>query len=314
MVDPILSHPLIALVGPTAVGKSLISLQIAKELPVEIVSADSRLLFRGMDIGTAKPSDEELASVKHHLIDIADPDENIGLAAYQQMAQKAINSIHSRNRVALMVGGSGQYVKSVLEGWNIPRVPPNYELRSELEQFANEHGHQALFNRLRELDPVSAERIDARNIRRVVRAIEVTLESGIPMSTLRTKSKPKCNILHLGLVRPRAELYQRIDMRIDQMIDAGLINEVRNLITRYGWNDAAMSGLGYRQFKDYLDGKETLDDAIALLRKDTRRFLRQQMTWFRLDDPNIHWFEVGPDTDKEIVKSVRYWLEGLVAL
>jgi tRNA dimethylallyltransferase len=301
--------PLIALLGPTAVGKTKLSLELAKAIGAEIVSADSRLVYRGMDIGTAKPSAAEREAIPHHLIDIADPDQTITLAEYQQRAYAAIEGIIQRGRIPLLVGGSGQYVQAVLEGWRSPRAEPDPALRAELEDFAQIHGHGALHQRLREVDPTAAERIDSRNVRRVVRALEVTLLTGQPISELQQRSPPPYRIQRVGLALPRTILYARIDARIDEMLDAGLVDEVRGLAAAgYHWQLPSMQGLGYRQLGLYIRGEVALQEAVQLIRRETRRFVRQQGTWFRQDDPLIQWFDLQGAMTAQITCWVNRWL------
>lgn len=290
---------ILAIVGPTAVGKTALSLVLAQALGGEIVSADSRQIYRGMDIGTAKATPEERALVPHHLLDVVDPDQVLTLAEYQRLAYAAIDDILARGRLPLLVGGTGQYVRAVLEGWRIPEVAPRPELRAALAADAAAHGAEALHDRLAALDPVAAARIDPRNVRRVIRALEVCLSTGRPISELQTKSPPPYRIVQIGVTRPRPELYARIDARVDRMIEAGLVDEVRRLADAgYGWDLPAMTGLGYRQIGQYLRGEITLDEAIALIKRGTRRFVQQQYNWFRPDDPAIHWIDpgvVGPE-------------------
>jgi tRNA dimethylallyltransferase len=302
--------PLVALVGPTAVGKTKLSLELARATGAEIVSADSRLVYRGMDIGTAKPSVAERKGIQHHLIDISDPDRTITLAEYQQRAYAAIEGIVQRGNVPLLVGGSGQYVHAILEGWRIPRVEPDPALRAELERIARTCGPPALHSRLERLDPTAAERIDYRNVRRVVRALEVTLLTGQPISEIQGKSPPPYRILHIGVTLTRAALYARIDSRIDEMLDTGLVDEVRGLAAAgYHWRLPSMQGLGYRQIGLYLRGEVTLQESVKLIRRETRRFARQQGTWFRLDDPLIHWFDLQRATASQIISWVLQWLD-----
>jgi tRNA dimethylallyltransferase len=309
MVNDRLLPPLVALVGPTAVGKTKLSLELARATGAEIVSADSRLVYRGMDIGTAKPSMAEREEIPHHLIDIADPDRTITVAEYQQRAYAAIEGVSQRGRVPLLVGGSGQYVCAILEGWRIPRTEPDPVLRAELEDFARTRGPRALHERLEKMDPTAAERIDFRNVRRVVRALEVTLKTGRPISELQGKSPPPYRILRLGLTLPRDELYARIDARIDEMLSAGLVDEVRALAAAgYHWRLPSMEGLGYRQIGLYLRGKATLQESVQLIRRETRRFVRQQGTWFRLKDPLIHWFDLQQTDTPQIISYVSQWL------
>ena len=296
--------PLVVIVGPTAVGKTRLALRLAGELGAEIVSADSRQVYRGMDIGTDKPAAEERQLVPHHLVDIVDPDEKLTLAQYQDMAYAAIEDVLARGRVPLLVGGTGLYIKAVVEGWSIPRVKPNEALRAELVREAEVKGEEALHARLRQVDPVAAEKIDRRNVRRVIRALEVYLETGQPISELQRRRPPPYRILQIGLTMDRPALYQRIDQRVDRMIERGLVEEVRGLVEQgYGRELPAMSGLGYRQIGCYLRDEISLAEAIGLIKRDTRRFVRQQYNWFRLDDERIHWFQ-ALDDPYERVKGV----------
>ena len=298
--------PLIVIVGPTAVGKTALALRLGRTLDVEVVSADSRQVYRGMDIGTAKPTPEERRLVPHHLIDVVDPDEPFGLAQYQTMAYAAIDDVLARGRLPLLVGGSGQYVRAVVEGWGIPRVPPDRALRDELYRQAETQGAEALHARLRTLDPVAAERIDPRNVRRVVRALEVCLCTGERISDLQRRRPPPYRILQIGLTMPRPSLYRRIDERVDRMLAAGLVAEVQSLVARgYDYELPSMSGLGYRQIGAYLRGEISLDEAVHLIKRETRRFVRQQYNWFRLDDERIHWLDVEANHLAEIETVVR---------
>jgi tRNA dimethylallyltransferase len=301
---------LLVIVGPTAVGKTSLSLHLAETLNGEIVSADSRLLYRGMDIGTAKPTPEERARVPHHLIDVAAPDETVGLAEFQEQAYTAIAGIHSHGRLPLLVGGTGQYVRAVVEGWRIPRVPPDPTLRAELEAQAQREGGAALHARLAQLDPAAAQRIAPQNVRRVIRALEVCLVTGQPMSKQQRKQAPPFRILQVGLTRERAELYTRADRRVEAMMDAGLEDEVRRLVEAgYGWNLPAMSGLGYVQFRPYLEGHVPLEEVVIEIKRATRRLIRHQYSWFRLTDPAIRWFDISQTENTAIEAQVREWLK-----
>lgn len=298
---------LLAIVGPTAVGKSALALRLAERFHGAIVSADSRLVYRGMDIGTAKPTPAERARVPHYLIDILDPDEPFGLAQFQELAYQAIADAHRKGYLPMLVGGTGQYVWAVLEGWSIPRVPPQPTIRAQLEEQARQEGPEALHRRLAELDPTAAARIDPRNVRRVIRALEVCLTTGQPISELQRKDPPPYDTLMIGLQMERAELYARIDERVEQMIAAGLVDEVRGLLEAgYAPDLPAFSSVGYRQIIAYLRGEISLEEAVARIKRDTRRLVHQQSIWFRADDPRIHWF---PAHDyPTIERFVAQWL------
>jgi tRNA dimethylallyltransferase len=274
--------PLLAIVGPTAVGKTALSIGLAQALGGEIVSADSRQVYRGMDIGTAKPTAAERAAVPHHLIDVADPNDEFSLARYQDLATAAIAAIAAGGRLPLLVGGTGQYLAAVLQGWQIPRVAPQPELRAALEREAAEHGAAALHARLARLDPAAAAGILPSNLRRVIRALEVYEVTGRPISEQQAIQAPPYRALVLWLTLPAAELYARIDARVDAMIADGLVEEVRGLLGRgYGWELPSLSGLGYREFRPYFAGQATLEDAIQRLKYDTHAFARRQPAWFR---------------------------------
>ncbi len=298
----------LVLVGATAVGKTALSLQIARRWDGEIISADSRLFYRGMDIGTAKPSAAERAAATHHLIDLCDPDETVTLGAYQQAAYAAIEAVWANGRLPILVGGTGQYVRAVLEGWGIPRVAPQPDLRAALEAV----GGPELARWLAVLDPEAAARMDARNVRRVIRALEVTLVTGRPISELQRKTPPPYAFCQIGLTRSRESLYRRIDARVDEMMAAGLLAELTALREMgYGRSLPSMSGLGYQQLGAYLDGEMGLEEAVERIKFETHRFARQQGTWFRLDDPAIAWFDMdaaGVETAVQV--HLTRWLAG----
>ncbi|HIE57420.1 MAG TPA: tRNA (adenosine(37)-N6)-dimethylallyltransferase MiaA [Anaerolineales bacterium] len=286
--------PLIVILGPTAVGKTETALQLAETLNGEIISADSRLFYRGMDIGTAKPSPAELERVPHHLVDVAAPDETWSLAMFQRAARAAIAEIHARERLPLLVGGTGQYIRAVTEAWEIPEAAPDFRLREALENWAVSVGPDGLHARLAEVDPDAAARIDPRNLRRTIRALEVILLTGERFSTQKSRGEAPYRVLQLGLTRPRPELYARIDARIEAMLSAGFVDEVRTLLAAgYSPDLPAMSAIGYRQVVQYLQGEIDLDEAVMLMKRFTRRFVRRQANWFKLDAPDIRWFRAG---------------------
>ncbi|MBN1966868.1 MAG: tRNA (adenosine(37)-N6)-dimethylallyltransferase MiaA [Anaerolineae bacterium] len=303
--------PLIVLIGQTAVGKTALALELAQVFNGEIVSADSRLVYRGMDIGVAKPTPAEQALVRHHLLDLGPPDDTVSLARFQHLAYASINDILARGRLPLLVGGTGQYVTAVIDGWGIPEVPPNPALRRELEAFAAEHSPDALHTRLLQHDPAAAAAIHPNNVRRVVRALEVFIESGTPISELQRQTPPPYHVLQIGLARTRDDLYARIDARLACMMEGGLLAEVRGLLAAgYSRHLPAMSGLGYRQLVAHLAGECTLDEALAAIRSETRDFARRQDTWFRKYNQAAHWFEMPETAIQSIMTWVRDWLEG----
>ncbi|MGE5595142.1 MAG: tRNA (adenosine(37)-N6)-dimethylallyltransferase MiaA [Hyphomicrobiales bacterium] len=289
---------LVAIVGPTASGKSAIALELARRLGGEIVNADSRQIYRGMDIGTAKPAPSDFRSVRHHLFDIADPAETYSLARYKQDAKAALEDIWRRDTFAWVVGGTGQYVWALLEDWQVPEVAPDPALRGELAAVAEREGHTALHGRLAAVDPIAAERIDARNVRRVIRALEVYHHTGVPISTWQTHGQPDFEYLLFGIDVPREELDARIDRRVDAMFEAGFADEVRRLLDS-GLDPAApsLSSIGYAEIARYLRGDLSLEEAIAETKRATRRLARRQAQWFRREDRRVTWVRDADDIE-----------------
>jgi tRNA dimethylallyltransferase len=291
------------------VGKTEISIRLADRFEGEIVSADSRLLYQGMDIGTAKPTDSQRAKVPHHLIDVATPDQPWSLAEYLDAARGAIDSAHQRGRLPFLVGGTGQYIRGLLEGWQPPPRPPDDRIRQELERYAAEHGSRALHARLAEIDPKRARKLDHRNVRRVVRALEIHRLTGAPPSDLRKKEPPPYSVLQLGLTLPRARLYERIDQRIGRMLEEGLVEEVEALLDHGLSPDSpALSAIGYRQIVRYLAGRTTLEEAVREIRRSTRQFVRRQANWFKADDPDIEWHRAEQGVVVELASRIEEWL------
>ena len=305
-------RPLVVLLGPTAVGKTRLAIQLAQDLSAEIVSADSRLLYIGMDIGTAKPSLFERSLVPHHLIDVTSPDHIWSLAQYQSAAVQAIASIHQRNRLPILVGGTGQYIHALTQGWEIPPAAPDLALRHALESWQDQIGFQALHDHLAHLDPVAASAIDPPNVRRTIRALEVILSTGRLFSAQKGRSAPPYNILICGITRPRPELYQRIDERIHQMVHSGLVDEVKHLLAQgYSPSLPTMSAIGYGEIAAYLRGEITLEQAVEQIKRRTRIFVRRQTNWFKPGDPSIQWFSAADDTLSRIEQVIRQWLNNI---
>jgi len=264
-----------------------------------------------MDIGTAKPTRQELSLVPHHLINIVNPDEGFSLAQYQRLAYRAIDDIHQRGKLAILVGGSGLYVWSVVEGWGIPQVPPDLGFRQSLEKKAAEAGKDELYQELMAVDPIAAQRIDWRNVRRVIRAVEVHRGTGAPFSRLQHKQAPPYKTLIIGLTADRAELYRRVDLRVDEMIRLGLVEEVKKLVSMgYDFNLPAMSGIGYRQIGMFLRGELTLAAAIQQIKFETHRLVRHQYTWFQLKDDRILWFDIQGKVEPEITSLLAKFTRG----
>ena len=304
---------LLVIVGPTAVGKSALGMELARAFDGEIISADSRQIYRAMDIGTAKPPPADLAAVRHHLLDIIDPHETYSLALFLRHAKDAILNIKNcRSRLPIVVGGTGQYIRALLEGWQVSTAKPNAKLRAELEYRAASEGRESLYAELQRRDPHAAQRIDPANPRRVIRALEL-LAAGCPPSTALRKISPGYDALTLGIAMDRPALYRRIDDRVDAQIKAGWLDEVRALSERgYPPQSPALSGLGYSELLAHLRGDIPIQDAIQRIKYRTHRYARQQHNWFRPTDPSIHWFAAPPPLD-EIKRLVAAWLRGCSA-
>ena len=304
---------LVAVIGPTAVGKSQLALRLAQDFDGEIVNADSRQVYRHMDICTAKPSHTELLQVRHHLIDIINPDESFSLAIYQKLALEAIENIQQRHKLPLLVGGSGLYVWSIIEGWKIPRVAPNAEFRHNLEIRAKEEGSYVLYQELQKVDPVAATKIMPTNLRRIIRALEICQKTGQHVSQLWQKQPPPYPVLIIGLTMQRGNLYRRIDSRVDEMIKQGLVDEVKDLMAKgYSLDLPSMSGIGYKQIGMFLQDELDLPTAIQQMKYETHRYARHQYAWFHLDDIRIHWLNEHDDIQKETANLVTSFLLSLI--
>lgn len=293
--------PLICIVGPTAVGKTEIAIQLAHQLDAEIVSLDSRQIYREMDIGTAKPTADQRGAVPHHLIDCVDVDQPFSVAEYQRLADAVITQIRERGKQIMAVGGAGLYFRGLIDGlFDGPGADAG--IRAKLQWEADELGNFALHERLRRCDPEAADRVHPNNLVRVIRALEVYELTGKPISVLQQQWKmdePRYSFRAFGLDMPREELYRRIEDRVDLMVEAGLVEEVKGLLERgYPRNCVAMRSFGYKELIDYLDGVRTLDEAIALLKQNTRRFAKRQLTWFR-NDPRIEWIDISEFSSME---------------
>ncbi len=310
-----MKKPLLAIVGPTATGKSDLAFRLAQFLHGEVVNADSRQVYRYMDVGTAKLSEEMRRQIHHHLLDVVQPNEEFSLALYLDLARKAIGEIHQRSRLPILVGGTGQYIWGLLEGWSVPQVPPDPSLRRLLDERAHLEGASTLHQELARVDPQAASRIDPRNVRRVIRALEIHHLTGAPPSRLQTKAPPPYSTLIIGLTLDRADLYRKIDARIDGMIDAGWEGEVRRLLSMgYGPSLSSMSSLGYREIGLSLKGELPLDEAVKRIKGNTHRFARHQSAWFRLNDPRIHWLTSGAHALDRAIALIRKCLPKTGAL
>lgn len=307
---------LLVIVGPTAVGKTDMAINLANALNGEIVNADSRQLYKGMDIGTAKPTPEQQSAVPHHLIDVVEPDGEYSLAHFIPQANDAIRSIaQDRDCLPIVVGGTGQYIWALLEGWQVPEVGPDLEIRKRYELQAESEGNDSVFRELERLDPAAARSVDSQNVRRVIRALEVFHTAGGSQGRVKStkgprKIPPDFNVKIIGLTMIRAALYRRIDERVDIMMEQGWLDEVRSLVAQgYGRDLPAMSGLGYGELLDHLDSKLSLNEAVSKTRSRTHRFARRQYTWFKPGDSRIKWFDVTSESVAEdVLAEVRSWL------
>ncbi len=327
---------LIVIAGPTAVGKTAAAMALAGQIPAEVVCADSRVIYRGMDIGTAKPSPADRRQVAHHLLDIAYPDQVVTLAEFQRLAGMAIAGIRGRNRVPLLVGGTGLYIRAVIDGFQIPAAPPDWRLRATLEAEERTGGAGTLHRRLLQIDPEVARRIHPHNVRRVIRALEVQAKAdrseewskgktGAPIPVLRRPApgagdeRPPAQtaphvqvaprapgpVLMIALTADRARLYERIHRRIDQQLAAGLVEEVRALLAAgYAKTLPALQALGYKEMVPYLEGSVSLEEARAAFQRNTRRYAKRQLTWFR-GDPRYRWLDVGDDSPEVVAGRIR---------
>ncbi len=297
----------LAIVGPTAVGKSRLALKLAEEFRGEVINADSRQVYRHMDIGTAKPWLKDRSLVPHHLIDILDPRESFNVATYQNLAKRTIQDIHDRGNLSVLAGGTGMYVWSVLEGWSIPPVPPDTDLRKQLEDRAAREGSDKLHRELQQIDPAAAAKIHPHNVRRIIRALEVYQRTGEIPSQIQSKQSPAFESLIIGLTVSRRRLHNLIDDRVDDMIEHGLVEEVKTLLHMgYGLDLPSMSSVGYREIGEYLDGRLALSEAVQQIKYETHRLAIHQYAWFRLSDPRIHWYDVEAEGfEKEVVHLVR---------
>jgi len=297
----------IAVVGATATGKTALAIEVARRLACgsEAVNADSRQVYRYMDIGTAKPTAAEREALPHRLIDVVDPDEAFSLGRWLELAKAALDEVWEKGRVPIVVGGTGQYVWALLEGWRVPQVPPQETLRREMEARPPEE----LLAELRGIDPESQEYIQPNNVRRVIRALEVYHATGKPLSHWRTKDAPRFESLVIGLRTAREALYERIDARVDSMMAGGFPEEVRGLVDRgYGCDLPSMSGIGYRELCSHLGGEMSLDEAVARTKTGTHRLARHQNAWFKAGDERIRWIEANEGAAEEAGRAVESWL------
>ncbi|MEW5970253.1 MAG: tRNA (adenosine(37)-N6)-dimethylallyltransferase MiaA [Pseudomonadota bacterium] len=295
---------IIVLAGPTASGKTDLAIRIAKILDSDIISADSRLVYRDFNIGTAKPSLQEMNGIKHHMIDIVNPDINFTAAVYKDMAQNIIDNLHNNNKIPVIAGGTGFYIKALIDGLNIPKVEPDEDYRNELKDFVDSHGKDALHNKLKVIDPESAFKLHPNDVFRVIRAMEVFHKTGSPISKLQTKNSSPYNLVYAALsTENRDYLYNRINHRVLTMIETGLTEEVKFLISKYGKTLSLLKTLGYKEVVDFMESKCSYNQMIENIQKNTRHFARRQLIWFR-PDKRICWYFIDKSSPEMIVEDI----------
>lgn len=287
---------LLVIVGPTAIGKTAVSIDVAKKLNGEIISADSMQIYKYMDIGTAKIKKEEMEGIPHYLIDVVYPDEEFTVADFKHHAEKYIKQINDNKKVPIVVGGSGLYLNSIVYELKFAKIKKNEEFRLKCEELANLYGIEYLFNKLCQVDPITASNISPNDMKRIIRALEVYHETGKPMSYFNKDFREKTdkyNLVMIGINTDRATLYSRIEKRVDMMIQEGLIEEVQNLLNMgYSRELTSMQAIGYKEIISYLYGEIDLQEAIRILKRNTRRFAKRQLTWFKRDD-RIKWIDIS---------------------
>jgi tRNA dimethylallyltransferase len=299
------NNPLIIIVGPTAVGKTEVSIRLAEAIDGEIISADSRLFYRGLDIGTAKPSLQERARIKHHLIDVSDIDDHWSLAVFQERVYQLSAEIRTKGKIPILVGGTGQYVRAIIEGWIIPEQIPDQNLRRAIQRYGESIGAEKLYEKLQIVDVAAADKIEPMNLRRTIRAFEVIFSTGKLFSLQKGRSAINFNYKMIGLKRNRQELYERIDQRIENMFRDGLISEVEQILAKgYSRNLSSLSAIGYKEVIDMLYGEIDMEEAVRLMKRRTRQYVRRQANWFKQDDPRIKWFNM----DLEVLEKIKSFI------
>ncbi|MGM0901944.1 MAG: tRNA (adenosine(37)-N6)-dimethylallyltransferase MiaA [Bacillota bacterium] len=304
---------LLVLIGPTAVGKTKLSIELARNFNGEIISGDSMQIYRAMDIGTAKITEEEMEGIPHHLIDIKEPDDPFSVAEFQELVRGKITEITSRKKLPMIVGGTGLYIQSVLYDYQFTEAASDNEFRIKLEQMAVEKGNEELHQRLREVDPESAERIHPNNLRRVIRALEIYHCTGKTMTEYQQEQQPELlyDTCLIGLTMDRELLYNRINKRVDLMMEQGLVEEVKNLYDSGIRDCQSIQAIGYKELYDYFDGRVLLEDAVENLKQNSRRYAKRQLTWFR-NKMDVEWFEMSPmaNANEKKFAEISNYIEG----
>jgi len=293
LVDDFLAKPgdrkIIVILGPTASGKTSLSIKIAKAFNGEVISSDSRQIYKFMDIGTAKVKPKEEEGVKHYMLDVATPDKQFTLADFVDGSKRCIDEIHKKGKIPLIVGGTGLYIRAICDNYKIPRIEPNYKLRQQLQAELAQHGVEYLHDKLKKVDPEAAKNIHPNNTRYVVRALEINEAIGNKKDL---KSKPVYDVLKIGITMDREKLYDRINRRVYDQIDEGLVNETKTLLQKgYSEKSPSMSSLGYPEMIKFIKGEMSLEEAIELLQTNTRHYAKRQMTWFN-KEKDVNWIEI----------------------
>ncbi|MBH9965351.1 tRNA (adenosine(37)-N6)-dimethylallyltransferase MiaA [[Bacillus] enclensis] len=307
---------LIVLIGPTAVGKTKTSIHLAKSFNAEIISGDSMQIYKGMDIGTAKITIEEMEGVPHHLIDIKDPKESFSAAEFQQLVREKISEIHSRGKIPMIVGGTGLYIQSVIYDYQFTDSPGDAEYRCTLEERVKDEGIGPLYDELQRIDPSAAKNIHPNNTRRVIRALEIFHCTGETMTDYQSSQidDPLYETALLGLTMDRDKLYDRINKRVDIMVEEGLIEEVQTLYNQGVHNVQSVQAIGYKEIYEYLEGRISFDRAIETLKQNSRRYAKRQLTWFR-NKMDVTWFDMTPEEDHDkIISGISEFIAGKLEL
>lgn len=303
-----MNNKVIVIVGPTAVGKTNLSIEIAKRINGEIISADSMQVYKHMDIGTAKPSREEMQGIKHYMLNVFEPDEECNVAKYKEMAIDCIDEILNKNKIPIIVGGTGLYVNTVVDNIEFSQTVTDWDYRAKLEERATSEGVELLYKELQEIDKESAEKIHQNDLRRIIRALEVNHSTGKPISyhnKLSRQNPSKYDFIMIGLNMERADLYKRIDLRVDKMIADGLVDEVKGLIKRgVSPKNTSMQGLGYKEVLEYLKGERLFNEVVDIIKMNSRRYAKRQLTWFRRDQ-RIQWYDMNEKLENIIKKIIN---------
>ncbi|WP_059170202.1 tRNA (adenosine(37)-N6)-dimethylallyltransferase MiaA [Bacillus sp. FJAT-27445] len=307
---------LVVIVGPTAVGKTKLGVEMAKHYNGEVISGDSMQIYRGMDIGTAKVTEAETEGIPHHLIDIKDPEESFSVAEFKTIVREKIAEIASRGKLPIVVGGTGLYIQSVLYDYQFSEAPADEAFRAMLEEKANEEGNEAVHRELAALDPAAAEQLHPNNVRRVIRAIEIIKSTGMSLAENQKSSQPELlyKAAIIGLTMDRDKLYQRINRRVDIMVEQGLIEEVEELY-KQGLRDCqSIQAIGYKELYSYFEGNKTLEESVDLLKQNSRRYAKRQLTWFR-NKMDVEWYDMSnTEAFQKIITEIFKHVEGKLKL